>query len=178
MTTTKNAPGADGTAPEGMTPEEGIEMTSTMVAQTADIYESSAQLRDEWLRTYAAKVSAIMPAWADPELTWVDIVTGVALEDVDAIEFRRTIGSVTVGQLCYIDDGEFTLHGMPDVQLPLGFGESVSVSTAMSLGADLVAAAQCAYGHPEMINITVLAAVAEALGVSPGKLLQLKEAAR
>jgi hypothetical protein len=72
-----------------------------------------------WFAEHVESIAAVRPAWADPDLTWVDLLRVDGEEDLDPdmVEFRRNVGSVAIEQSCFIDHGVLTLQGEPQIRV-------------------------------------------------------------
>lgn len=156
-------------------------MSDSIVAQSTSDFELLGDSRDAWLTAHAEQVAAVQPAWANPELTMLGTAGCGPDLFVDAIEFRRRFGRVVVDQVCYIDGDTFQLHGEPSFQVahiadrlePDRFEQD----DAAAVGADLIVATQHVSGHVENISLTVLVAVARAVGTTASDILALGEQA-
>ncbi len=101
--------------------------------------EASRAERDAWLAEHSAAVAQVLPTWADPALTWLDLMGG----DVDSIEFRRDIGTVAIEQVFSVEEGAFAAIDAPEIRITI---ETRDIGTfdarqAARVSADLAAAA-------------------------------------
>lgn len=114
---------------------EGVdEFTSRSARKAAQDARASA-LRDEWLTANADQVVATQPAWADGELTHVEIKVGD--ETVDYVEYACVVGAITIEQLAFLVDGKLSLADSPTLD-----GDHMTASEAREYGRDLIRAAE------------------------------------
>lgn len=133
-----------------------------------------AELRDRWLTANAEAVAAVQPAWADPELSWVEIGWGPEAEP-DSMEFSRKVGAVVIEQAADIDDGVLTLVGSPQIRVTeQDYAMFEDVAVAARIGLDMIAAA-AALGTD--LTVSDVRNAATAAGVRPGDLIDQMEAA-
>ncbi|MEX8031705.1 hypothetical protein AB6V29_01570 [Microbacterium sp. 20-116] len=129
----------------GMTNTGELEFTAWSKLKAEIQEEEEDETREEWLGANAANIAAVQPAWADASLTWVDLVTVDDDGEItpDMMEFRRTVGGVSIEQSCAIDDGVFSLMGEPEIRITTvqDGHDGLPGGDAARIGVDMVAAA-------------------------------------